>query len=938
MTTKGYTAVPRNSRKLDILATASAIAMIGLAGNAHAQANASGAVEEVVVTGSRIARAGFVAPTPVTAVTQEQLKATAPNDISDGLATIPAFRGASARTVDNGSGSSNGNAGASLLSLRGLGSNRTLVLLDGRRVVGSNVSGSTDTNLIPQELVRSVEVVTGGASAAYGSDAVAGVVNFKLDTGYEGVKGSVQGGVSRYNDAGSWKVSLTGGHSFGDRARIIANIDYYYRDGIDTYSDKRKWRNTVDGWITNATGVTIPARVRLTDVHYSARSYGSLIVAGPLAGTDFGPGGAPTAFQYGTVRSATFMQGGDPNGPLPFAPMGSKIDRATGFAHAEYDLTDNLTAFIEGTAANSETPYQMQYNYLAGGDVLTIFSGNPYIPASIQQRMTAGNIASFQIGRVNRDQPINYALNHSDTQRVAVGLNGKVGSDWTYNVYYTHGASHLKVFNQGAMNVHNIVASTDAVINPANGQIVCRSTLSGLDPGCVPTNWFGEGSVTENAYRYTNGTSFRNLKLKQDVAAASMQGTLGEWAKLWGDSASIAFGAEARKESAAQTSDLVSQSFINFNGLRGGPASRNGALGGFTQSNFQPVSGEVTVKEAFGELALPIAADKPFFKLLDVNAAARVTDYSTSGRVTTWKIGAVWEPGEDLRLRLTRSRDIRAPNISELFSGGTAGNGTVRDPATGILVPSLSFTRGNPDLGPETADTLTYGVVYEPSFVPGLGMSLDYYDIDITDAIATIGGQTTVDECAKGSQIACQQITIVSGTYRLNIAPLNLARVINRGFDGELSYSLPVAGGRLGLRALGNYTTVAKSTTPGAATIDRAKEAGQLQATFSANYNRGPLGLNVQTRYISDGLYNAQYIVGTDIDSNHVPKRFYTDLSVKYKFEAMGADSEVFLNVNNVFNKKPPVSNSQSTFVIETDVAKYDIIGTYATVGIRFAY
>lgn len=454
----------------------------------------------------------------------------------------------------------------------------------------------------------------------------------------------------------------------------------------------------------------------------------------------------------------------------------------------------------------------------------------------------------------------------------------------------------------------------------------------------MPINFFGEGSVSKAATAFVTGASFRDLRLKQDVFAASAQGSFPEWAKLWSTPASIAFGAEYRKESANQVTDAVSQRFNDFTGIRGGPTARNGALGGFTQSNFQPVAGDYDVKEAFVELALPVAADMPLFYTLDLNAAARVTDYSLSGQVNTWKVGAVWNPVEEFRLRITRSRDIRAPNITELFSGGVAGNSSARDPATGNQYPLLSFTRGNPNLKPETADTLTYGAVFQPSFLPGLGLSVDYYDINITGAIASLGAQTTIDECYKGSAPACAQITFANSTYSLNLYPLNLSSLINRGFDVEASYSFDFMGGRLGLRALGNYTTKNQTTTPGSVAVDRSGEAGQLNATFSANFSKGPFTVNVQNRFIGEGLYNAQYVVGVDIDKNDVPSRNYTDLSLKYAFESMGAQNEAFLTVNNLFNKTPPVLNTMSTFVQESDFSKYDIIGTYVTAGVRFKY
>jgi iron complex outermembrane receptor protein len=902
------------------------------------------ALEELVVTGSRIARAGFVAPTPVTVVSAEQAKLSAPNDIADSLATLPAFRGMSVRSQDTGT-SSNGNAGASLLSLRGLGPNRTLVLLNGRRVVSSNVNGSTDVNLIPQDLVSRVDVVTGGASAAWGSDAMAGVVNFALDTNFQGLKGEVQGGISKYNDAGSYKANLTFGKHFLDgRARLIGSAEYYHKDDISTYSTERAWRNSVTGWITNATGKT-PTRVLAEDIRYTARSEGGMIPTGPLAGIQFLPGGVPAPFNYGPLVGSVLGIGGD--GPTPVSPFGAKVDRWTAFAHGEYDFSDKLTGFIELMAASSDTPYQQYYSYTAGAGVETIFSGNPFIPASIQQRMTAQNIASFPLARINADMASNVADNHSSTQRLAAGFDGKIAGDWTYNLYYTHGESHQKVYDRHIVINRPFYAATDAVVNPQTGVIVCRSQFyngntfvpggTGLDKGCVPINPFGEGSISAAGQAYVTGDSWKDLNLTQDVLSGSFQGSL-PFLKLWDEPASLAFGGEYRKEKAAQTSDLISQQIVDYTGIRGGPPSQIGQQGGFYASNPQPISGQISIKEAFAELGLPIVRDHPFFEELSLNGAARIADYSTSGAIKTWKIGGVWKPYADLKLRITRSRDIRSPNITELFSGGAQGTNFVFDSKTNTTVPYTSQTKGNPQLQPETADTLTFGGVYEPSFLPGFGMSVDYYDIDISGAIASLGAQGTLDECNRGSAVACAQIQFIGGAYRMALSPLNLASLQNRGIDIEASYSFPLYDGRMNLRALANRTLKNKSLTPGSVAFDRATEAGQDNATFTGTYERGPWTLFLQERYIGAGLYNVQYVTGVDIDYNHVPEKWYTDMTVKYKFQAFGSKSEAFLTINNLFNRKPAVLNSLSTFVGESDYSRYDPIGRYFTTGVRFRY
>jgi len=680
----------------------------------------------------------------------------------------------------------------------------------------------------------------------------------------------------------------------------------------------------------------VPARILADGITYSGRTYGGLILNGALKGTNFAPDGTPIAFKYGSTVSSVFMVGGD--GPTPVAPFGAEVNRINGFLHGEYDISDRLTGFVEGTLSRSHTPFQQYYNYSAGATALTIYSGNPFIPAAVQQKMTAQNIASFTLGKYWRNLPINVADNYSNTQRVAVGLNGKLGAQWTLNTYYTYGQSQLKVYDRNILTNRPLYAAVDAVINPANGQIVCRSTLAGLDPGCVPINPFGEGAINAATVNNVTGDSWRDLRLKQHVAAVNLQGPLPDAFALWSEPASLAIGAEYRHESAKQTSDPISQLVNDFTGLRGGAGSQAGARGGFYASNPQPVAGSINVKEVYGEIALPVASDRPLFHSLDLDVAGRLTDYSTSGRVFTWKVGGVWKPVPDLTLRITRSRDIRAPNILELFSGGVAGNAFAIDPKTKATVPFMGMTRGNPDLKPEKADTLTFGMVLQPRFLPGFGLSVDYYDIKIRGAIASLGAQATLDECYKGATIVCSQIQLVDGVYRLNLLPLNLASQVNRGLDFEASYPFRMAGGRVNLRALANYTLRNKTLAPGSVAVDRASEAGQFNGTFSVSYDRGQFSAYIQERLVGAGLYNAQYRSGVDIDTNRVPSRLYTDVTLKHKVKAIGSDSELFLTVNNLFNVKPPVLSTATSFILESNYSVYDPVGTYVTAGVRVRF
>lgn len=554
--------------------------------------------------------------------------------------------------------------------------------------------------------------------------------------------------------------------------------------------------------------------------------------------------------------------------------------------------------------------------------------------------MVRQNIASFRLGRYLTEAPFIRADNWNETWRIAVGAKGKLADRWNWDAYYTRGEGNTRVENQNVLIHRNFHAAVDAV-RDASGNIVCRSTLSGFDAGCVPFNIFGEGSPSAAAVDHVIGDSFRDLTLTQDVAAATVS---GELFSLWSDPIGVAFGLEYRKETAEQSVDAISSSIVSAAGLRGFPAGLVGQRGGFYVSNPQPIAGEFDIREGFVELAVPIVRDMPGFNLLEVNGAARLTDYSTSGSVTTWKVGVTYEPAPGLRARATRSRDIRAPNIAELFTGSTQSTGQLRDPTTGATVQFVGNTTGNPDLDPEIADTFTAGVVIQPAAMPGFSFSADYYDIQIDGAIASLGAQATLDECARGSQVACAQIEVVAGIYRVRLPQLNLQSLSTSGWDLESSYRTDFGDGQLTLRALANYTSKFVTITPGAAAIDRAGEVGgssypHWTATFSANWQRGPLSIYLQERFIDGGTYDATFVEGLDIDDNSIPAVWYTDITIRYGFEVRGHDVEAFATINNLLNKNPPVApNVAGSTSRATNFGLYDALGRYYTTGLRFRF
>ena len=392
--------------------------------------------------------------------------------------------------------------------------------------------------------------------------------------------------------------------------------------------------------------------------------------------------------------------------------------------------------------------------------------------------MDANGIASFPIGRANDDFGPTNAENFSTTTRFAVGLSGDLGGGWAWDAYYQFGRNIADSTIENLRIAQNFTYAVDAILDPVTNNPICRDAVARA-AGCVPINVIGEGSPSAAAIAYTHGTQFHRVELEQSVFAANIT---GEPFSTWAGPVSFAAGGEYRTDETTAVSDELA------------------ANGRFSFSNPRPFSGDLSVSEVYAETVVPLANDAPFARSFDLNAAIRYTDYSTSGGVTTWKVGATYEPFDDLRFRATRSRDIRSPNASELFAS-TSTVTLVRNPWTGANAPTPVIYQPNEALQPEEADTLTFGAVFSPSGIPGLRVSVDYYDIDISDAISSFTAQSVLDNCfgeiAGGGPGAFCDFVARTGDRRRHVGPIGgrsagqcgLAGGEGRRFRGQLSHA-----------------------------------------------------------------------------------------------------------------------------------------------------
>jgi len=885
---------------------------------------------EIVVTGTRVVRNGYDAPTPTTVISSDIIESKAPTTIIDALITLPVFKNSStAQTAGVGQA---GTAGQSFANLRGLGANRTLVLLDGQRFVPSTSLGTVDIGVIPSALVQRVDVVTGGASAAYGSDAVAGVVNFVLDNRFEGLKGSAEIGISTYGDNRTVRATLSGGTSFAERGHLVLSGEYVRANGVPMNA-RPDTEYPIARLITNPAYTPTNGEFRRLIVPYNytrTASLGGVVVGGPLAGLEFGPGGTTFQQPVGTYigTSSQVLPGRFDNEAWDLSVSLSALpqEKATGYGRISWDLTDDLTAYATGVIArNKPGPFfSSPANTLITG-AFVVRQDNAFLPDTVRSQMQALGLQTINVGRYSEDWGASVVSRTNDTVRGVIGLQGEIGGGWYLDAYGQYGENRQILTIENNSIRANLALASDAVdqglatTGVANGNIVCRSTITNPQNGCIPLNIFGPTGTRANpvspaAAPFIFGTSRAVLDVSQKVAAASLS---GEPFSTWAGPVSLVVGAEYREEEASQTSDALSQA--NAFGL----------------GNPKPLQGDLNVKEAFAETVVPLASDLPLLYSLDLNGAIRITDYSTSGSVTTWKVGANWEPIEGLRLRATRSRDIRAPNIVELFTSPVLSTAGVIDPVTNTSPTFQTYSLGNPDLRPERADTTSAGIVVRPAFVPGFEFAIDYYNIDIQSAISTLSLQDIVNRCVGGSEELCALITRTNGAItRIDNPYLNLQSLKTDGLDIELSYRVPVGEGTASARFLANRV-FSYEVSDGVTAIERAGDISNGQPKWTGNatlsYQLDRFAAYVDITHIGGGKYDNTFVLPTDINDNSISSRTYVGLQASVDVAEGGGKREVFFNVSNLFNVRPP-----AVFIFSGG-PNYERVGRSFRVGARFA-
>jgi outer membrane receptor protein involved in Fe transport len=836
-------------------------------GSANAQSTipAEANAGEIVVTGSRIARTQFDAPNPITSFNASDIQDSGRTNLTDFLQRVPALIGSS-NSYDN-SGTANADvAGLNLLDLRHLGTQRTLVLINGRRTVASDPgTAAVDTNTIPTDLVERVDVLTGGASAVYGADGVSGVVNFIMKRDFEGVTAHLQSGISQYGDGANRLGSITIGHNFGDgRGNITLSYEYNADNRISSLDRKRNQYNRQYLFLQNPNDVpdasgndnpNLPDLVPVTRVTYADTSY---LGAVSLPDDPYTPifTGSGAAYDRGDIlaNSGGYAVGGS---NTPVADYGNgdlrpSIKRNNVNLLSHYDFSDAFKLSFEGKYVRTHTYTVGQPNF----DYYTALQlDNPYIPANI---VAAANAAADSVGipaddaadrsiyvtRDNLDFPYNASDVTRQTYRGVIDATGRISDHASYDLYYEYGQTRSRIVTLNQRYADRWTASTDVVTDPVTGQPTCRSNVDpatapyavtftpGAGSGCLPINVLAQGqNPAALAWLFTNDVT--HSKITQQVINGSITGDFGQYFELPGGPVKFSIGGEYRRETSSEVP---------------GEAVQDGLL--YQYSQIAPTYGKFHVGEFFSELDAPILKNKPWAETLSVGAAFRWSDYSTTGKSTTWQFNGVYAPITDISFRGSYSKAVRAPNIGELYSPTSQGYFQLTDPCdvsqlrngtssrtancaailSGLGVDPTSFSplsdpqssvtqlgtqSGNPNLRQETAHTWTAGVVLRPRFIPGLTASFDWYHIKIRDAINTPTAQQVAELCVDSPSIDnqyCGQLHrdpttgYLVGNDVIDVYPENVAGFKISGLDIDIDYNLRTARlGTFNFRLVGGY-------------------------------------------------------------------------------------------------------------------------------------
>jgi outer membrane receptor protein involved in Fe transport len=949
-------------------ATASAVAPAAWPQQAAVStAPASAGLEEVVVTGSRIRSPNLTAISPITSVDAGYIGSTNLTRVEDILNNLPMVFAGQNSTVSNGSD------GTAAVNLRGLGPQRALVLVNGRRLgpgqgTGTNVS---DLNEIPTALIERVDILTGGASSVYGADAVAGVVNFVLDTHFEGVKIDTSYSFFQHHNnnsvaqaalsaAGDPPPASSVNTGFGKNVSVLMGSNFADNRGNATFY-----------FTYDSAAAVLEGKYDYAGCVLDSTKAGSLKCGGSGTSAKNGAGGYFQAYNSpgkaaftNTVDGKTgafrpFTAADDYNfGPLNFYQRPN--ERFTGGSFLNYNINDHLNAYGELMFARNSSQAQIA----GSGDFFTatpIPCADPLLTAAERTAICAAaaaqgtpNAALLYIGRRNVEGGGRIAAFIGNTLRALTGLKGDIVEGLTFDVYGQRDSTDTTVNNLNFFGADRVANALNVITNPATGLPACAVAVSGADKNCVPWNIWVPNGVTPAATHYLSIPLLIDATTIEYVVSGSLTADMGKWnikSPLAEEGIKINVGSEYRSESAVFAPDLASQE-----------GNAEGAAG-----PTPPVSGDYHVREFFAEIGIPLLEHKPLAESLAFELGYRWSDYSLGFKTNTYKIGAEWEPVKDLRVRASYSRAVRAPNIAELFTPQAVALDGSTDPCAGptptptpaqCALAGVSaaqyghvgannasqyngFLGGNPNLTPEKSDTYSAGIVVTPHFLHDFSMSFDYFNIKLKDTIGKIGADTIINNCiSSGDPAFCGAIhRDVNGSLFKTLngfitdTNVNFGSLTTRGVDAKINYRQPLD--KLGslLTNLEGTRLINLGTEPltGGPAYDCAGYYGTTCGAPNAKWRHvfnttwatpwSGLDLTARWRFLS-GADSQQISPNPQLAGNplpltrHIKPYSYLDLSTDMSIYKM---FKLQVGINNALDKDPPIIASSGTTLFPSD-------------------
>ncbi|MCF6441862.1 TonB-dependent receptor [Pseudoalteromonas luteoviolacea] len=920
------------------------------------------AIEKIEVTGSRIMREGVIAQNPVSVLSGQDLVNTGALNIGEALNKLPSLKPTFGM---QNSGRFIGTSGLNVLDLRGMGVDRTLVLVNGKRHVSSSGGSSmVDTNTIPTEWVDRVEVITGGASAIYGADAVTGVVNFILKDRIEGFSVSATHGEAANSDYDNQKFNISFGQDFLD-GKGNFGISYEFATQSRLNALDNEFTNYAVRELTNferdpnrPDDLDNPDEKMYDNAGIFNLTESGVFNAGGIYYT-FNEDGTPRPVQldynkldgFGCVDCEYFNL-------RKYTEVQPTFDRHIINFKSNYDINDETSFYFEGKFAKIESEKWGQPSYHTRSGI-TLSRDNAYLHPQTAQIMDStfddeGNpLTAISINRFNGDIGRRFEISTRETTRFVFGLEGVVAEDWDYEVFINSGVTEIERANYNNLVRPNFQAAIDAVFDDS-GNVVCRDAQARAN-GCVPMDIMGYNRPSQESIDYVNTVSVGTTKLEQLNAGASLANA--GFYELPAGPVGVAFGIEYREEKSRQREDDNAKSGDTFFNVLGED------------------EGEYDVSEVFVEASIPLLGDIPLIDTLTLEVASRYADYSTVGDVTSWKVGLDWQVYDDLRLRSTLSEAIRAPNIGELFGAVSETFYPIDDPCrvknlnqvsgaardlrqancTALGVPvgfddSYDSARirgqqsGNDELVPEESTSYTVGAVFTPSFVDGLTFTVDYWNIELEDAIDFINSKKIVTRCVDASSIDNQYCALLTRANdgRLTLIKnkaLNIAMQESAGVDFEVNYDFKTSLGNFKTRLMATRLIERKDYPFQEDVAEFQEYAGvdtepSWAGALDIGYSYDDFFASWKTRYTKKtNRYRADELEKNPNPSNHMewPTYIVTDISGGYNFDNGMA---VKIGVDNIFNKEMIRYTSGTTL----EGGTYDNIGRFGYVQLSYKF